>query len=308
MTAESQPFNIEELRGRVAMACREVAQSDTPGEIVEATIRTLLLSIRLIPTHPEYEEDRSLGRTRVGGLPDLPVGAEWPRFSSRSLDRPANWWRSENWEKCDGRPYSFLGQINLSEVAPFDIDGALPDSGLLSCFYIDPWYASDIMDDYDETALVQLNPSGDLRRCQSPSDLPAAQQYGSVTVVPRLEFTVPAPDDLISTSLTKERIYEHLNDWGELAETVSAAQGFGPTQGVNTVPQHRMLGYPQLIQAFGSPEDARLLLQIDNDCCYAGSYDTGMHWGDAGRAFFWLRPDDLRNHRLAVAWASSESC
>ena len=55
--------------------------------------------------------DGTRGESRFGGAPDLPVGMEWPRNQN-------------------GEALSFLAQINLSEIAPFDGNPLPPDGWL----------------------------------------------------------------------------------------------------------------------------------------------------------------------------------
>jgi len=54
----------------------------------------------------------TLACSRFGGLPDLPIGSEWPTH--------------------DSIPYRFLGQINFADIPSKDI--GLPSNGLLSLF------------------------------------------------------------------------------------------------------------------------------------------------------------------------------
>ena len=56
--------------------------------------------------------DRS---SRLGGSPDLPSSIEWPRKGNA--------------------PLSFIAQVNLADVAPYEAEGLLPRDGLLSFFY-----------------------------------------------------------------------------------------------------------------------------------------------------------------------------
>jgi uncharacterized protein YwqG len=55
-----------------------------------------------------------IGKSKYGGSPDLPANFVWP-----------------NW---NGLPLSFVSQINLSEVKPFDKDNLLPEHGMLYFF------------------------------------------------------------------------------------------------------------------------------------------------------------------------------
>jgi len=52
----------------------------------------------------------SLGCSRLGGKPDLPIGSQWPMQKSV--------------------PYRFIGQINFAEIPPSDID--IPSAGLVT--------------------------------------------------------------------------------------------------------------------------------------------------------------------------------
>lgn len=56
-----------------------------------------------------------IGGTKLGGTPDLPDDVEWP--------------------ECNGVPMALLAQIRLEEVVAYDLDGRLPDHGMLYFFY-----------------------------------------------------------------------------------------------------------------------------------------------------------------------------
>jgi Domain of unknown function (DUF1963) len=73
---------------------------------------------------PRPEDEIPMGASKVGGLPDLPAGVDWPAWHE---------------------PMAFLGQFNLGEIAPHDSAGALPPHGLLSFFWEtdgEPLYAA----------------------------------------------------------------------------------------------------------------------------------------------------------------------
>ena len=74
-------------------------------------------SIRLKTKYAENE--LPIGASKLFGNPDVPRGFEWPYI------------------EVDGEEYdlSFIGQINLSEVAKYDKDGLLPGKGMLYFFY-----------------------------------------------------------------------------------------------------------------------------------------------------------------------------
>lgn len=60
--------------------------------------------------------------------------------------------------------------------------------------------------------------------------------------------------------------------------------------------QHQMLGYPIWIQDKNmSDPNNILLLQIDTD---EDNNGPNFLWGDSGRLFFWIAPEDLAEHRF----------
>src|SRR5690606_8079579 len=101
----------------------------------------------LIPKRVD-ERKLALGRTKLGGHPDLPAEAKWPRAKRE--------------------PLTFLAQIDLAEVSPLLPAGALPRAGLLALFMgNDPEGAAG----YCEVAKAILTPPGTpLVRLEVPED------------------------------------------------------------------------------------------------------------------------------------------
>jgi uncharacterized protein YwqG len=71
------------------------------------------------------------GLSKLGGIPDLPVGESWPESSSDF-------------------PYHFLGQIDFANLPDFE-GTPFPSSGMLSLFYL---YDEDGEADWDEPGYV----------------------------------------------------------------------------------------------------------------------------------------------------------
>jgi uncharacterized protein YwqG len=261
-----------EAPSAVIKAIRETAaECGTPDAVVEATIHHSLPSIRLIPKRAAPRNRRRVGGSRIGGLPDLPSGQVWPRLPKRYVDGP---------------PLSFLVQINLSEVAAFDEEKLLPDSGVLCFFFhLDPGGP-----DSGQVLFIE-DPASGLHRTEPPSDLNDDQLFAEFELEPRLEWTVPSPYDI---GFSEAFIKKHLELWDSLAENVAAAQGFSDSE----QPKYRLLGHPQLIQAPGVGDGTRLLLQVDSDCSDRdeGFPQTGMTWGDAGMVYYFIGEDELRSH------------
>ena len=90
-------------------------------------------------------ESAPLGETRFGGVPDLPVGSDWPRDP-------------------EGAPLRFYAQIALRELDRTAIAEALPETGMLSFF------AGDLQTE-SIPVKVMLTPQGiELGRHRSPAD------------------------------------------------------------------------------------------------------------------------------------------
>ncbi len=85
-----------------------------PQRLQEQLIALLRPAIALTATRTE-DAQIPVGASKFGGAPDAPTEFEWPMWNEK--------------------PLGFLAQINLEEVAPFDVEEVLPKSGLLLFFY-----------------------------------------------------------------------------------------------------------------------------------------------------------------------------
>jgi hypothetical protein len=222
-------------------------ERDTPDVVVEAVLGSLLPSIRLVAQQPKAGEEGRVGGCRIGDVPDLPQGVEWPRPSTeaRSDADPV---------APPGAPLSFLLQVNLAEVAFADREQLLPKAGMLYFFFhLDEGGVGEA-----DVATVLFAQGTKLRRTMAPLDLPPDQLYQGFNLVSQLEWTVPSPGDLGLT--------DHFELWDELEDRVAAVQGYeSPTTYGPGYAVHRLLGHAQFIQAFGTGEGERLLLQLSSD-------------------------------------------
>ncbi len=253
-----------------------------------------------------------MGVRESAGLPDLPVGFDWPVYEK--LPDPLPSWAPSTWELLFGEPFAFLLQVNLSETRTLDLEHQLPESGMLYFFYLDVIERFDHCPRPDEIVLVHFaSTNHELRRASAPSNLPPKFVYRGFAVSPRLEWNIPEPFDLWKEGIEEAEIKLHLEQWSDLTdcpslETEAAiAQGFAP----DFEPKHRLLGHPQLIQGFCTANacpGARLLLQLDSDYNFANPAlpQTGMMWGDAGRIFFYIQQEDLAAQRFHQVWAHEE--
>lgn len=241
---------------------------------------------------PEVAGDHSVGSSvsKFGGLPDTPENFQWP------------YW--------DGRPLSFLAQINLASTFRPSCPSVLPTSGLLSFFY-DAEQSTAGFDPNDKGSwAVCLFEQKGLQRTTLPNAIPDDARFTECSLTFSENITpVSWQSDFIRNigfNDDEEELYFRL--------TLASEDG-----------NHHLFGHPQEIQEemqrecqlasngiyCGDPdrdEDPReveleagqsdwlLLLQLDSDD------NPGWMWGDCGRLYFWIRQDDLSMRRFENAW------
>ena len=132
---------------------------------------------------PAWDDGLPLGATKMGGRPDLPKGARWPR--------------------ADGRPMTFLAQIALAEVAAHDTARLLPARGRLAVF-------CDLEDPLMTAALVLFDDTDDLVRPAPPRGAPP-ELDGAVTLeaAPELGLCPAASEPVLRLGLSQEEYWAY---------------------------------------------------------------------------------------------------
>lgn len=257
-------------------------------------------AIRL-KTTPVAMDDLPVAASRFGGQPDLPPDFEWPVY--------------------DGQPHNFVAQFNLAEVAPFDAQGLLPDSGLLSFFYdsAQNWGGASVNDGVWYVLFDTGDPTELIRTPVPPNDW---SYYPSACAV-TLTRTVTLPPagwwgiealGLITSSNDGQRYRGLLDSLAAQAkESGPLHQLFGhpwPIQQPNIDVEVQMAAHgiflsdealdrdPQARALKAGASEWRLLLQVDTDD------DANMQWGDDGRLYLWMRHDDLAARAFDQAWGT----
>ena len=233
------------------------------------------------------------GFTKLGGLPALPAEIEWPSWN--------------------GKPQSFLAQIDLAEIHAV-LPSFLPPAGRLYFFYD------------QEQGVWGFDPKerGGWRVFYSSADGPAPMEREAPAALPpeaiyKPKHLRPSRIEVLPDSQTLPRDkFDWDTDGDAYLELCSA-----PFQGEH---RHQMLGYPAPVQnpdmeeecqlasnglyvgdetGYKDPRaaalkagaaDWKLLLQLDTDD------DTGWMWGDVGTLYFWIREQDARNADFDKAW------
>ncbi|MHB8628087.1 MAG: DUF1963 domain-containing protein [Aggregatilineales bacterium] len=256
-----------------------------------AEIEQLIKPAILLKTRATDETQIALGQTKIGGLPDLPYGWEWPIK-----------------EKM---PLAFLAQINLSEISEALHQGLLPKHGILYFFSIFGWHLED--GDLPPTipwdrcfsepgwsrTLFFTGEASLLRRVPKPIDVDmqifrsAQVEYETIPSLPYLGNF--ARDPTVDPLDWSEREYEQFDDlYCNFARILTKVWGF--------TGQHQLFGYASPIQNPVTRPGVRLLFQIDSDS------QIDAMWGDGGMIYFAIFEDDLRRHdfsRLVVDYQNN---
>jgi uncharacterized protein YwqG len=204
--------------------------------------------------------------------------------------------------------------VDLAELPGADRDDALPRSGVL-CFFYDAGQSAWGYDPKDKGSWAVVygeDVDGRVSVGEYPPDLPEEALYTTVPVDLVAGASIPDLHGLLSRfSLSEEEEYR-LNDvYGQFIERVG--------------PRHQLLGHAAPIQGdmqlecqlashglycgdstgYNDPRAKtleadvscwQLLLQIDSED------RAGMMWGDAGRLYFWITEEDLKEKRFERAW------
>jgi len=267
-----------------------------PEELTETAIGYFSEEIGVEPGAPA---EVPTGASKIGGLPDLPVGSEWPVHPG-------------------GLPYAFIAQINLRELveAVGDAPG-LPSSGLLSFF----WDPEDGYDAVPACSRVIYTEGTDLAPVAFPAELKPIheQATGREDVGSSTVYTPPQPVSFyrgIAPPSDDLRVPEHdarladlEEDSNPLAENLDDFFQFIMDCGMFQVPdwkRYQILGAPCPIQpdpridANGGETEGQLdwilLLQVP---LAAWEVDGGAE----GDLYFFAHKDDLAKRDFSRARA-----
>jgi len=256
-------------------------------------------SIRL-KTQAVDEATLAVGASKLGGLPDLASGTAWPQWK--------------------GTPMAFIAQIKLADAHPYDTEGALPATGMLSFFYdaTQQTFGGDPAD-RGGWAVLSIQEGAALQRQTAPTALPAEARFHACAVTFSNEMTAPQEPATDAPNLTwsndDQTKYEAFLE--QLTSSADRAQ-----------PHNRLLGHPDTIQddmrgqcalvtnGINVETDAndpraadlmkgalnwRLLLQVDSDA------SAGMQWASSGMVYYWIEADALKAGHFDNTWVILQS-
>jgi uncharacterized protein YwqG len=256
-----------------------------------------------------------IGKSKIGGLPDVPRGFAWPQNESSQMREVKRFvFFKQKVQTLETKPLAFLAQINLAEATLQDVDQALPATGMLYFFYCaeQSTWGFEPTDKLSFRVMYADVPTSALQRQALPKDLPKEGHYKACEVTFQADRSIPG---------YHSDFYDFLSSEEQSALLSVLEEG-------NV---HKLLGYPDEIQgemewdcaltthgiSCGSPagynsaqaialkesaQDWRLLFQLDSED------DADMMWGDSGRLYFWIQKADLAAKRFDRCWMILQCC
>ncbi len=235
----------------------------------------------------------SPGRSKLGGIPDVPPGFRWPHTA--------------------GAPLGFIGQIRCTDLPRANLGRAWPDQGILYFFYDleeQPWGGEGTDPVAPSVFYSELNDP------LQPAQVPGGRNreklvlpvFGvDMELVPTLpDFEAPEVENLGLTAAEADAYIDLRTSLGDLAHGAEPAHQMGGhannVQGDVRVEFELYSGDgPDLrrpedwVAAAVRADDWQLLLQVDTDD------DLKVMWGDAGMLYFGIRTEDLASRRFERA-------
>ena len=241
---------------------------------VSAEISSVALPSIRLKAQAVDETRLAPGATKFGGTPDLPQGDGWP--------------------ECNGSPLPFVAQLDLTDMAHYDIKHTLPGAGRLYFFFdVDAFFVTRPRDHATWKVWYDTSPLSALQRVSTPMAISKRRRYHPCVITCSPELTLPDYSRYDSTSLRRLGLSQPLTDEEEQAYYEVQAQLAGMVRTGYHIPIHRVLGHPDDVQwdmhdeLPGAPGDWRFLFQVDSDGA------PGTDWGDTGRIYYWIRAHDL---------------
>ncbi len=249
-------------------------------------------SIRLTSTSSSKIK---IGQTKFGGNPHLPNKADWPKT-------------------FDGNHYSFLLQVNLSEITNYDSSKLLPQSGMLYFFLnLESWNDGQVVYKNNFTTLKEITPPTDIfvekkTFLQRIFNWKGRSHYlNEFGIKINKTFYVPSFDSLRVDRIAKKHNIKKRN-YPIFTKEVYEEELFYEDGENEMTSNHHLLGlyngiqneYHEIelinsnskninIEDIEKALNWKLLLQLDSDKLMNWS------WGDWGKIYFFIHQDDLRN-------------
>jgi len=251
--------------------------------------------------HLRLAPETAAGFSKLGGLPLLPPDAVWPEWQ--------------------GKPLSFLAQIDLAEINAC-VPSFLPKGGCLYFFYDQEQstWGFDPKDAGSWRVLHTTAPRQSLAQRPAPAGLNKDYIYNEKLIAPHRINILSAAD-----AINEQKEFSDEKEFIDDARNFDSYCEYRDSL-FEKLPPHQMLGHASSIQhaemdlecqlaangiyvgnaeGYQDPRvetlkagaaDWKLLLQLDSDD------DIGWMWGDVGRIYFWIRKQDAARADFNNVW------
>ena len=253
-------------------------------------------------------EKLPLGASKFGGNPSAPRDFAWPFYRGKSDDgATAN------------RPLTFLMQLNLEEVAPYDVENRLPTRGLLA-FFIERIALADEASDavrvfyfdgpVDET--VETAPPPEFAELEQET-LFSWDYSAEFAITFEKGVSVPCSWDLddygielaVADDENEDEVYENYEEERDALTGTPPNGDLSHLLGIAHWIQWSMLGECERLAAGLSDDEFAALPEAERAkieenapnwtlLCRLGSVCEEAMQGDCGSFYFCVREDDLK--------------
>lgn len=259
------------------------------------------------------EAGLSKGVSKFGGKPDLPVDFSWYYYEGKDFH-----------DVTKSRPLAFLLQIDCEEIHPLDLDGRLPDRGMLYFFYemeTQTW-GFDPKDEGSARVYYYSGPKQALASTDFPADLVPDYRFPELRLRFHRRHDLPSYEEFLSDRSSRTFTEKELDryeverqaalDTEDLPDSITKLLGYADviqnemreeceqvTNGVYCAGIVRISKEAQARFAKASKQ-WRLLLQLDTVESDADGFE--LMFGDCGRLYFYIRESDLKARNFDRVW------
>ncbi|MBC9929131.1 YwqG family protein [Chitinophaga qingshengii] len=248
-------------------------------------------TIRYHLTPIQDYNDVPAGSSRIGGTPDLPEHIAWP------VDNKGDY-------------LSFIAQLHLPEIKPFDTYHILPDTGYLFFFFD----ANQSMGGYskEEKHLFRViyfdGTAAELSFPDFPESLSDEACFSPCALSFETQVSMPFKWSKAFSFLSSEErdVYgEQVWKDEETNKTLGHADNLQSEMEMfcqivtheDYTGDFSMFEDPAYDELRANAGDWQLLLQVDSNQEHAN-----MMWADMGRLYFWIRKQDLEKKNFDNCW------
>lgn len=248
------------------------------------------------PAHAQYSEGAMLSAlSHLGGQPHLPEGFVWPEAEY-------------GYKEKGMRPLVFMAQYDLRELSRYDLEGLLPDHGLMVIFGCGEAFGFD----GEHSRIYVFDDVYSLKVTQRPADPPCEKfletdrmEIPLHRIVVRAGWQVPhewssmfdteeGDDCDADWGMSREQLEQISDSYEELFAELAGTDGYEELEDDTT----QFLGWGEFIQGDYTANRQCRLLYTQSSFCDENLKKWQLCIGDAGAIYYFIDEDDLKAGRF----------